>query len=235
MWDRLLCAWLRSSSNHLSHSLFLSLAARVGRKRGKMNLEKAMNKNMFDMSNAVREQNPLATAELMKSETNENSSLSSILTHPKQKLTAQFKRAITMMKQRSEPTHDSPPTLRTSSSLTEKPLNSFDSSLLTSLIEEPSSSSTIKASLERSLSIHENNPPTATIVNLDSCSRVHPTSPSSSTVVKKSLQQIHSSILQSMNPSPAMTSSSSGTIAVPTSSSSSNTGTGDIIYLETLL
>lgn len=199
-----------------------------------MNLEKTINKNMFDMSNAMREQNPISTNDLTKIEVTENSSFTSILSHPKQKLTAQFKRAITMMKQRSEPSHDSSPTLRTSTSMTEKPLNSFDSALLTSLIEEPTLST--KPSIERSQSIHETDStltssPAATIVNLDP----YPRMPSNSTLVKKSLHQIHSSILQSITPSPVLTSSSSSTNPVPTSSSSSTTGTGDMIYLETLL
>ena len=186
------------------------------------------------MSNAMREPNPMPPTDSVKAESNDGSSFTSMLAHPKQKLTAQFKRAITMMKQRSEPSHDSPPTLRTSTSLTEKPLNSFDSSLLTSLIEEPT---TTKSAMERSQSTHEtdstltSSTPAATVVNLDP----YPRMPANSTIVKKSLNQIHSSILQSLSPSPALTSSSSSTMPVPTSSSSSTTGTGDMIYLETLL
>ena len=202
------------------------------------------------MSTPVREKNPLSSSDAVKADPVEPSS-TSILSQPKQKLTAQFKRAITMMKQRSEPEHNSSPTLQSSSSFTEKPLQSFDSAHLSSLIEEPigpvdSSSSmksssfvSIKPSMERSSSIQDTDSSTttaATIVNLDPSIRINYPSTSSPTfppnLVKKSLQQIHSSILQTMNQeSPAPSSSS----LHPTSASSSSTSTGDITILETLL
>ncbi|CAF0879664.1 unnamed protein product [Didymodactylos carnosus] len=75
-------------------SLRKNPACRVGRKRGKINLEKTINKNLFDMS---------VIPERAEQQQQQASSPSNTLTNPKQKLTAQFKRAITMMKQRSEP------------------------------------------------------------------------------------------------------------------------------------
>lgn len=199
------------------------------------------------MSTPVREKNPLSTPDAIKTDPADPSSA-----NPKQKLTAQFKRAITMMKQRSEPENSAPPSGQNSTSFTEKPLQSFDSSLLTSLIEEPvscmdsssmksSSFVSIKPSMERSSSIQETDSSTttgATIVNLDPSVRVNYSSNSSPTyppnVVKKSLQQIHSSILQTMNQETTPVSSSLSTLH-PTSTSSSTTSTGDITILETLL
>ncbi|CAF4935510.1 unnamed protein product, partial [Rotaria socialis] len=58
---------------------------------------------MFDMSTSIRDKNPLETPDLIKTEQSDSLttplSSSSLLTNPKQKLTAQFKRAITMIKQ----------------------------------------------------------------------------------------------------------------------------------------
>lgn len=255
MWDDLpwmllshaFSLWLISLMASDDKLLLVLLAARVGRKRGKMNLEKTINKNMFEMSTPVREKNPLSTPDAIKTDPADPSSA-----NPKQKLTAQFKRAITMMKQRSEPENSAPPSGQNSTSFTEKPLQSFDSSLLTSLIEEPvscmdsssmksSSFVSIKPSMERSSSIQETDSSTttgATIVNLDPSVRVNYSSNSSPTyppnVVKKSLQQIHSSILQTMNQETTPVSSSLSTLH-PTSTSSSATSTGDITILETLL
>ncbi|CAF1024320.1 unnamed protein product [Adineta steineri] len=113
-------------------------SARVGRKRGKMNLEKTINKNMFDVSQSIRDTNPLPTTDLLKNEQYDGSSppTSSLLSNPKQKLTAQFKRAITMIKQRSESTHENPMG-QNPTSLLDKTTHSLDPTLLTSLIEEP--------------------------------------------------------------------------------------------------
>lgn len=88
------------------------------------------------MPTTIRDANPLSTNDSQKNEnTDHNTSthFPSILLHPKQKLTAQFKRAITLMKQRSEPTHE----VETSISLVEKSNCSLDPILLTSLVEEP--------------------------------------------------------------------------------------------------
>ncbi|CAF0722199.1 unnamed protein product [Adineta ricciae] len=167
-------------------------SARVGRKRGKMNLEKTINKNMFDVSTSIRDTSPLQTSDLMKNDSHESFSstpLSSILAHPKQKLTAQFKRAITMIKQRSEPAHESTtPQFLTSTSVPDKSTLSIDPTFLTSLIEEsnpddeqhersnlPSSKSQtcvhVKSPTLTSMSHHETNlnpPLTSTVINLDS-------------------------------------------------------------------
>jgi hypothetical protein len=204
-----------------------------------MNLEKTINKNMFDMTAAVREQNPLATTtEQMRTDAID-ASLTSILTHPKQKLTAQFKRAITMMKQRSESGTEESPTLRTSISLIEKPLQSFDSTMLTSLIEEPtvmpnvsSTSVSIKPIIEPTAAVQDTDTSiTATIINFDPLTRTHPSPVLPANLVKKSLQQIHSSILQTMN-QPAITPTNP---IGSTPSPASTTGTGEIDILETLL
>ena len=203
-----------------------------------MNLEKAMNKNMFDVSNAVREPNQLQTTDPNKCETND-SSIGSILTHPKQKLTAQFKRAITMIKQRSEPTNETATMYQTSPTSQEKPVHSFDSTGLASLIEEPLTSAesstsqkssfiSIKPIIENSLSFRETDSSSATaatIVNLDPYGIS-----STGNVPRKSLQQIHSSIIQTIHHQPSQSSSSS-----PFNANATPTGTGEITILETLL
>jgi hypothetical protein len=187
------------------------------------------------------------------------------LTTPKQKLTTQFKRAITAIKQRSDGTNDSPPN---SASLPPRGLStidkSFDSTILTSLIEEQmksndlsgqmSTSSTLtpksqsfvqlKSPPSRSTSnqiLNPNTSSTATVLTIDPpiLRATHPSSPTARSV-KQSLQHIHSSILQTMNqhhplsPPPTATSSSSATLS-PTPTSSSTMGTGEVAILETIL
>jgi hypothetical protein len=224
--------------------------ARVGRKRGKMNLEKTINKNMFDVSTSIRDTNPVQSPELSTTDQHDTPStpLSSILSHPKQKLTAQFKRAITMMKQRSEPSRESsPPQLLTSLSLTEKPTYALDPSLLTSLIEEPTHddhlppppeiisppSQTfvhIKPQTLYSTSNQDLNPTMpATIITMDPSTTINHQNQNLSGVrlIIPSTQQIHPSLVQTITPH---TSSSSATLS-PTSSST--TTTGDITMLET--
>jgi hypothetical protein len=239
-----------------------------------MNLEKTINKNIFNMSSAIHNSNPLVP-DRIKSEYHEQhdsslpTPLSSILTNPKQKLTTQFKRAITMIKQRSDPSQDQPSTSSLPPQMTTNE-KSADSTILTSLIEEPmkhkynvdsmeqiSSTSTLtpksqsfvnaKSQPSRSSSNQVmprtdtdlNNSLTSTILTMDPLiiRPNHPTSPSAR-MVKQSLQQIHSSILQTMHQhhplSPAPTSSSSATLS-PTSTSSSTTGTGEVTILETIL
>jgi hypothetical protein len=235
-----------------------------------MNLEKTMNKKMFDMSSAIHNANPLVPSARQKSESHDQSDspistpLSSLLANPKQKLTTQFKRAITAIKQRSDLPSDSPPnsaTLPPRISTVEK---SQDSSILTSLIEEQmksndvsgqmSTSSTLtpksqsyvqlKSQPSRSASnqiLNPNTSSTATVLTIDppTLRTGNPNSPTARSV-KQSLQHIHSSILQTMNqhhplsPQTTATSSSSATIS-PTPTSSSTMGTGEVAILETIL
>ncbi|CAF0894620.1 unnamed protein product [Rotaria sordida] len=94
-------------------SLKKNPAARVGRKRGKMNLEKTINKSMFNMSSAIRNANPLAPTDPIKTDPYEHhdslsTPISSILSNPKQKLATQFKRALTIITQRNDQLIDSP-------------------------------------------------------------------------------------------------------------------------------
>jgi hypothetical protein len=242
-----------------------------------MNLEKTINKNTFNMSSAIRNANPLLPSDPTKTDHPEqeqqqqdspSTPLSSILGNPKQKLTTQFKRAMTLMKQQNEPSNDFP---SSSSSLpitayTDKPL---DSTILTSLIEEPikqkdsfesagqistSSASTPKSQsfvhiksqpmhspsnqLLSRISADSNNPSSTTILTIDPpiIRSNNPNSPSAR-MVKQSLQQIHSSILQTMhqhNPISPQTSSSATLSPTPTSSSSTM-GTGEVAILETIL
>jgi hypothetical protein len=214
--------------------LFFFLAARVGRKRGKMNLEKTINKNMFDVSTAIRDSNPLQTSDLIKTDSVDASStpISSLLLHPKQKLTAQFKRAITMIKQRSEPTNESPSP--PSMSLIEKP----DSNLLTSLIEEPIHNKLPSPPKSQSFvhikpSNQENgsNPPTTeTIISLDPITLLNQQNQSQSArIIKSNIQQNLTQKLSSssatLSPTPPTTSSSSST----------STTTGELTILVTNL
>ncbi|CAF3415487.1 unnamed protein product [Rotaria sp. Silwood1] len=226
-------------------------AARVGRKRGKMNLEKTINKNMFDMSTSIRDKNPLETSDLMKSDQSDTliTPLSSILSHPKQKLTAQFKRAITMIKQRSEPARESSPTqFQTSISLTEKPTNSFDSSFLTSLIEETPHDNSSLSSREilssKSQSFGQIRPliirsssnqdtdssstTAATVVAFDQTTRINNQSQNTSSYsIKSNSQKSQTSIIQTVNQqsaTPQLSSSSSATLSPTPASSTSVTG-----------
>ena len=261
--------------------VFSFLAARVGRKRGKMNLEKTMNKNMFNMSTAIHEANPLVPKERIKTDQYEQQHdassspvLSTILSHPKQKLTTQFKRAITMIKPRGDPSNES---ATVSASLSSHPTieKLLDSNFLASLIEEPiqqkdiidtthpmssssltltpksPSSGHIKSQSIRSFP-NQTLPSIDTDVNTSSSSATiitmdppiirssHPSSPSSR-MVKQSLQQIHSSILQTMHPRQPLssttttTSSSSPATLSPTPTPTSTMGTGEVAILETIL
>ncbi len=181
---------------------------------------------MFDVSQSIRDSNPLQP-DLTKTDSMESSStqISSILSHPKQKLTAQFKRAITMIKQRSEPAHDSssPPKLLPTMSLIEKP----DATLLTSLIEEP-----IHNELPSQSYVHikpsnqENDLNSATIINLDPVTRLNQQNQNQSIrIIKPDSQQ--DQIPQS--------SSSSATLSPTPPSSSSTATTGELTILVTNL
>jgi len=247
--------------NHSYFDFSSSLAARVGRKRGKMNLEKTINKNMFNISSALHNANPLVPQNIMQSDSNEqqdspiSTPISSILANPKQKLTTQFKRAITSIKQRSDLTNDPP-----SAPTTPPPhISTIDKSFeLTSSIEEsnkqndninqmstvtltpksqsfvqikPQSTNQILSRVETDI----NKPSTATILTIDPpIIRPNQSNSPSARIVKQGLQQIHSSILQTMNqhhPVSPTTTSSSATLS-PTSST---TGTGEVAILETIL
>lgn len=211
-----------------------------------MNLEKTINKNMFDMPSSIRDKSSLPTADLIKSseyETSTSTPLSSILSHPKQKLTAQFKRAITMIRQRSEPTHDViSPQLLTSLSLTEKPNISIDSNLLTSLIEEPANHNEhpsqtdisasksqsfihIKPPIQRSLSINETDSSAtttgATVINLEQ-KNLQNQNLSTNSIYTNGQHNNHQTINQ-QNISPQVFSSSTTTLS-PTPSSTATTG-----------
>lgn len=216
------------------------------------------------MSSALRNANPLVPANRLRTEQRESQDspittpLASILANPKQKLTTQFKRAITAIKQRTDGSNDSvsTPSSPAQTSLVEKPV---DSTVLTSLVEEPhrtnessgqmSNSSTLtpksqsyvhlKNQPSRSSSnqkLDPNNSSTATILTIDP-PNIRTSNPSAR-LVKQSLQQIHSSILQTMNQhhpvSPTTTTSSSATLS-PTPTSSSTIGTGEVAILETIL
>ena len=188
---------------------------------------------MFDMSSAIRDSNPLQSTDLMKNEQVENPStpISSILSHPKQRITAQFKRAITMIKQRSEPNHESsPPKLLTSLSLTEKPNFPIDSTLLTSLTEEPTlveQSSTPKSQsfVHIKPTIHENettnHPPVATVITLDPITRIN----------NQQNQNLSARLIRS-NITPQL---SSPSIVISPTPSSSTTTTGELTILVTNL
>ncbi len=225
-----------------------------------MNLEKTINKNMFDMSSSIRDTNPLQTPDIIKNDQHDTSSipLSSILSHPKQKLTAQFKRAITMIKQRSEPTHESsssPPQqqLLTSLSLTEKPNYSLDQTLLTSLIEEsthddilpskdnsaakPQSFIHIKPPIQRSSSIQDtesSTTTTATVINFDPTIRLnHQNHNLSTRLINSTIQPIQTPIVQTTNQQTITPQTSSSVTLSPTPSST--TTTGEITILVTNL
>jgi hypothetical protein len=217
-----------------------------------MNLEKTINKNMFDVSSSIRDTNPLQTPDLIKNDQSDTSStpLSSLLLHPKQKLTAQFKRAITMMKQRSEPTHrSSSPPLLTSISLTEKPNYSLDPTLLTSLVEEPThddysppptdiSSPKSQPFVHKKPLIQEIDSSTtavATVINLDPTVGInHQNQNLSARLINSNLQQIQPSVVQLTNQQTVTPQISSSTTLSPTPSSSTTT-TGEITMLVTNL
>jgi len=232
-----------------------------------MNLEKTINKNMFNMSSALHNANPLAPQNIIKSDHHEQQDspiltpISSILANPKQKLTTQFKRAITAIKQRSDTTTDPPSVPTTPPPHTSTNDKAFDSTIFTSSFEESnkqydniSQMSTVTLTPKsqsfvhvKSQSTHQilprvetdiNKPSTATILTIDPpIIRPNQVNSPSARIVKQSLQQIHSSILQTMNqhhPLSPTTTSSSATIS-PTPTSSSTTGTGEVAILETIL
>lgn len=247
--------------------LFCLLVARVGRKRGKMNLEKSINKNMFNMSAAIHNANPIVPSNRPKvdpCDQADSPGCASKIANPKQKLTSQFRRAITAIRQRSDPSSDSPPIISSTPPRVSTMEKLIEPAGLTSLIEEPSkindtsghlsTSSTLtpksqsfvqlKSPPSRSASnqlLDNNNSTTTTVLNIDppNLRSTHPKTPSTR-LVKQSLQQIHSSILQTMtqrhplSPTTTATSSSSATLS-PTPTSSSTTGTGEVAILETIL
>lgn len=236
-----------------------------------MNLEKAMNKNMFDLSTAIRDANPLAPVPLDRSKADHSDShdspssspLTSILSHPKQKLTAQFKRAITMIRQRSDTNNDGH-SVSSSPSQPRMHERTLDPSTLTRLTEEPKannnpSSSMNKSPLTSSSSVLTNksstsNPirsvsnqvltrsdleshqaSTSIVLNLNNPSnRTTPSNSPAARQVKQSLQQIHSSILQTIHQQSLSAPSHSST-ATPTSSSTTTMVTGEVAILETIL
>ncbi|CAM4750907.1 unnamed protein product [Rotaria magnacalcarata] len=250
-----------STNGFKVQSLKKNPAARVGRKRGKMNLEKTINKNMFDVSTSIRDKNPLETPDLIKAEHSDSlaTPLSSLLTNPKQKLAAQFKRAITMIKQRSEPTREpSPPQFQTSISLVEKPNNSFDANLLTSLIEETTSDSqphssaellsskslpsmTIKPSMMRSSPNQDTDSSSttaATNVGFDTTTQINSQSQNSSSyLIKSNLTKIQISPVPTIN-QPAHSSvelSSSSSATMSSTPASAISTTGELTIDETIL
>ena len=225
---------------------------------------------MFDISTAIRDANPLVARDRIKHDQHESqdspssAAFSSILTHPRQKLTAQFKRAITMIKQRGD---DSTNNFVSSSSSQPSRLadQHFENNNLTSLIEEtkineeenvlvsPSASMFTSKSTSflqskpvasrsclTETSIRAEHPTSlltnSTIVTIDApTSRTHRQNSPSIRTVKQSLQQIHSSILQSIHQStgsPATSGPSNTLGSTPMSVASS---TGEVTILETIL
>ena len=262
-----------SQCSNRSSSLCVVLAARVGRKRGKMNLEKTINKNMFDLSSAIRDANPLAPSDRLKLEHPEQhdpptaTSRPSILSNSKQKITAQFKRAITMITQRQNPTAD-PLSLQAAPFQSRMLNKSIDPKMVTTLIAEsknahqkqgtegslrsspsmvtPKSQSFVSARSQPARSVSNqilarvdaspNHPSTTTVLTMDSPSiRItRPNSPSMRNV-KQNLQQIHSSILQTINQQSSLSPPTTTLSTTPTSSPSSTTGTNEVMILETIL
>lgn len=238
-----------------------------------MNLEKTINKNMFNMSAAIHNANPLVPSSrpnrVDSCDQADSLGCAPKSTNPKQKLTTQFRRAITAIRQRSDPSSDSPPAISSTPPRISTMEKLIESGGLTSLIEEPSkindtsgqlsTSSTLtpksqsfvqlksppSRSASNQLLDNINSTTTTTVLNMDPSNlrtAQHSKTPSTR-LVKQSLQQIHSSILQTMtqrNPlSPATTttappSSSSATLS-PTPTSSSTAGTGEVAILETIL
>jgi hypothetical protein len=242
-----------------------------------MNLEKTINKNMFDLSSAIRDANPLAPSDRLKLEHPEqhdspvSTSRLSILSNPKQRLAAQFKRAITMITQRHDPTPE-PVSLQASPFQSRMLNQSVDPRMVTNLIgpsksahqnlagdaslgsspsmATPKSPSLMPGRAQPARSVSNqilarvdaspNHPSTTTVLTMDSPSiRItHPNSPSMRNV-KQNLQQIHSSILQTINQqsslSPPTTTNSTTLSPTPTSSSSTTTGTNEVTILETIL
>lgn len=275
----LACVWNPDLFEHMSQrsnrfsSLCVVLAARVGRKRGKMNLEKSINKNMFDLSSAIRDANPLAPSDRLKLEHAEqhdspaSTARPSMLSNSKQRIAAQFKRAITMITQRHNPTAD-PLSLQASPFQSRMLSKSIDPKMVTDLIGEsksahqkqgnegslrsspsmvtPKSQSLVPGRSQPVRSVSNqilaridaspNHPSTTTVLTMDSPSiRItRPNSPSMRNV-KQNLQQIHSSILQTINQQSSLSPPTTTLSATPTSSSSTTTGTNEVMILETIL
>ena len=230
------------------------LAARLGRKKGKMNLEKTINKNAPDVSSAIRDLNPMQPTDRAKLDQPEASTLISPRsppTEPKLKLATQFKRAINLMAQGNDTTNstDSPavaPSSLQPSRIVEK---SSDAVNLISLPKEPSahrtgptsSSPPIRPPDTRVSSRGDSDsasPSAATVLIMEPpmLQTRQPKSPPSRRV-KPSLPHLQSSILQGKqlrSLSPTAT-SSSATLSPTLTSSSSAMGTGEIIILETNL
>ena len=240
--------------------LIYVLAARLGRKRGKMNLEKTINKNMFNMSSAIHNANPLIPRKSSKVDSPISAPLPSILNNPKQKLTTQFKRAITAIKNRNDSPqivhigkvldspilpshHDESSKLKDNNSdehsSVGQGLSFVDQTKTTQIYIQTKSSSSTQI-------LETKSPSTATIIAIDlpqapsplPTSRsitTHPASPSSR-LVKQSLQQIHSSILQTMQqPHSLSTMAASSSATLSPTSTSSSAATGEIAILETIL
>ena len=236
-----------------STSVSSLLAARLGRKKGKMNLEKTINKNAPDVSSAVRDLNPSQPTDRAKPDQPETSTLISPRsppTEPKLKLASQFKRAINLMAQGNDTTNSAdPPAVAPSlppSRIVEK---SSDAVNLISLPKEPSahrtgptsSSPPVRTPVTRVSSRGDSDSTStsaATVLNMEPpmLQTRQPKSPPSRRV-KPSLPHLQSSILQGKqlrSLSPTATSSSATLSPTPTSSSSAM-GTGEIIILETNL
>jgi len=235
--------------------LIYVLAARLGRKRGKMNLEKTINKNMFNMSSAIHNANPLIPRKSSKVDSPISAPLPSILNNPKQKLTTQFKRAITAIKNRNDspqivhigkvldspilPSHHDESSKLKDNNSDEHSSSFVDQTKTTQIYIQTKSSSSTQI-------LETKSPSTATIIAIDlpqapsplPTSRsitTHPASPSSR-LVKQSLQQIHSSILQTMQqPHSLSTMAASSSATLSPTSTSSSAATGEIAILETIL
>lgn len=212
---------------------------------------------MFNMSSAIHNANPLVSTKPTKTDSPITVPSASILNNPKQKLTTQFKRAITAMKHRTDSPQmvhiekilDSPILPTFIDDATRSKDNPEYSSQTTSLPVKSQSYVQIKSPPNRSLSnqlLDTNTSSTATIVAIDTPSQAaaapsiarptHPSSPSAR-LVKQSLQQIHSSILQTMHQPQQLSSisASPSTTLSPTSTSSRAAGTGEVAILETIL
>ncbi|CAF2347246.1 unnamed protein product [Rotaria sp. Silwood2] len=181
-------------------SLKKNPAARVGRKRGKMNLEKTMNKNMFNMSSAIRNANPVAPTDPIKTDHNEphdsplSTPLSSTFLTPKQKLATQFKRALTIITQQNDQLIDpsSTSSLPPQTTSTEK---LFDTTILTPLTEESKkkkdnldnfgqmSSSTIRTPKSQSFIYNKSQPICSSTNEISTRNKNDSNSPSSATIL----------------------------------------------------
>lgn len=202
---------------------------------------------MFDLSSAIRDANPLVSCDRIRHDTHEHhdgapsTPLSSILSNPKQKLTAQFKRAITMIKQRGDGTNDS---LSNSSPSTQirNAERLVESNNITQIVEQMTvdvNETTLSTNItnlnpfvqSRSQNLEMGHQSNSTIVTIDSNSSrsTRQTNPTVQTV-KQSLQQIHSTILQNIHQPSASTANTLGSTPISVASS-----TGEVTILETIL